>query len=116
MDSRQIGDRAEQSALDYLQARGMNLLDRNFSCKMGEIDLVMEDQDTLVFVEVRYRNDSTRGSGAESITRSKMRKLMRTAEYYLLTHPERGTDDCRFDVVSMDESIDWIQNAFTLDD
>ncbi|MBD3649150.1 MAG: YraN family protein [Pseudomonadales bacterium] len=116
MNSRQTGNRAEQSALNYLESHGLRLLDRNFSCRMGEIDLVMDDQGTLVFVEVRYRSDPGRGSGAESITRSKIRKLTRTAEFYLMTHPERGSGDCRFDVVSMDQSVDWIRNAFTLDD
>ena len=82
---------------------------------MGEIDLIMIDQQTLVFVEVRLRNNPNHGSGAESVTRSKIRKIVKTAEFYLMKYPIPGNLDCRFDVISMDNKIDWIQNAFTLD-
>lgn len=115
MDRQATGQQAEETALEHLTGQGLKLLDRNFACKMGEIDLVMRDDDTLVFVEVRYRNDTSRGTGAESITRAKIRRIIRTAEYYLLVHSEYHDMDCRFDVVSLDNSIDWIQNAFTLD-
>lgn len=115
MDKRSRGNQAEDEALAYLVDQGLNLLERNFSCKMGEIDLVMDDNGTLVFVEVRYRTDPSRGTGAESVTRAKTQRLIKTAEYYLMTHPACGDKDCRFDVVSMDDSVDWIQSAFTLD-
>lgn len=115
MDRRATGHQAEETALEHLSEQGLELLERNFRCKMGEIDLIMRHDDTLIFVEVRYRNDTTRGTGAESITRAKIRRIIKTAEYFLLVHPEYHDIDCRFDVVSLDDSIDWIQNAFTLD-
>lgn len=82
---------------------------------MGEIDLVMRHDNTLVFVEVRLRSNPRHMSGAESITRRKIQRLIRTATYYLQTHPQTGNTEYRFDVISMGAGVDWIKNAFTLD-
>ena len=111
-----IGRGAEDAALAYLRDRGLELLVRNFRCKMGEIDLIMQDGNTLTFVEVRLRQSTGYHSGAESISHTKIRKLVRTAEYYLNRHQPAGDFECRFDVVSMGTDIDWIPNAFTIDD
>jgi len=108
-----IGRRAEDTALAWLEKQGLTLITRNFSCKAGEIDLVMRDGHVVCFVEVRYRSSTQHASGAESITRSKIRKLIRTAEVYLLTHPADEDTEYRFDVVSIDEDIEWIRGAFT---
>lgn len=112
----EVGHAAEGVALDYLRSHGLRLVERNFRCKMGEIDLVMSQGNTLVFVEVRLRNNRRHLSGAESITRGKMRRLIKTAQYYLMTHPTNDELEFRFDVISMGEQIDWIVEAFTLDD
>lgn len=82
---------------------------------MGEIDLIMREGATLVFVEVRLRQTRNYESGAESITRGKITRLLRTAEFYLMSHPVPDHMELRFDVVSMDSSIDWIKDAFTAD-
>lgn len=116
MSTQQLGSAAEQAALEFLEARHLYLVERNYCCRLGEIDLIMRDPDTLIFVEVRLRHDTRYGTGAETVTRSKMRKIINTAEYFLVNHPLWGNLDCRFDVVSMSHNIDWIQNAFTLDD
>jgi putative endonuclease len=113
--TQRLGNAAEQAALEYLESQGLQCIERNFSCKMGEIDLIMLDNNALVFVEVRLRNNPHHGSGADSVTRPKIRKLIRTAELFLTRHPIPGNLDCRFDVISMDNKIDWIKNAFTLD-
>ena len=102
-------------ALAHLTSQGLSLVEKNFYCKLGEIDIVMLDRNTFVFVEVRLRNNPHYGSGAETITRSKIRKLINTAQFYLVKHPLTGNLDCRFDVISIDDRIDWIKNAFTLD-
>ncbi|HIG40195.1 MAG: YraN family protein [bacterium] len=115
MTTRQTGFAAEQTALEFLQSAGLTLVERNFSCRLGEIDLVMSDSNTLVFVEVRLRNDSRYGTGAETVTWQKRKKLIKTAQFYLLKHPLPNNLNCRFDVISMDDRIDWIENAFTLD-
>jgi len=109
------GTAAEDAALGFLSENGLRLVERNFRCKMGEIDLIMADGRTLVFVEVRLRSNPNHVSGAESITRQKIKRLLRTAEYYLLKHPPASGIDFRFDVISMGLEIDWIRNAFTVD-
>jgi putative endonuclease len=119
-NSRDTGNQAEQLARRFLQARGLSHLESNFLCKLGEIDLIMQDAESLVFVEVRFRQDSRFGSPAESIHAGKQKKLLRTARYYLQTHPKLAKLPCRFDVVSIDGSrpdqIDWIKNAIQAQD
>jgi putative endonuclease len=108
------GQAAEDKALDYLRREGLALVNRNYRCKSGEIDLIMQQNDTLVFVEVRYRQSSHFGSAAESVTTSKQRKLLITANHYL--QKNRVDRPCRFDVVGIGgknlTEIEWIQNAF----
>lgn len=111
------GQAAEEKALNYLQRSGLQLLARNYRCKNGEIDLIMQQDNTLVFIEVRYRQSSRFGSAAESVTSSKQRKLLLTANHYL---QKNGMDrPCRFDVVGVggknQTEIEWIQNAFQAD-
>jgi putative endonuclease len=109
------GSEAEQLACTYLEQRGLRTLERNYRCKMGEIDIIMEDQRSLVFVEVRYRKQSAFGSAAESVTTSKQKKLIRAAYHYLEAH-QRHNSRCRFDVLAItgaaNEHIEWIPNAF----
>ncbi len=114
-NTRDSGNRAEVRALNYLTQQGLSLLERNYAWRRGEIDLILHDASCIVFVEVRMRNNSTHGSGADTVGRSKMRKIAMTAQHYLTNHTIPGNLDCRFDVISIDERIDWIQNAFTLD-
>jgi putative endonuclease len=115
MTTKHLGEQAENRALKFLQSKGLELLLRNYACRRGEIDLIMQDENCIVFVEVRMRNNADYGSGAETVTVDKMRKLAFTAEHFLQKHPIPGNLDCRFDVISLDDKIDWIQHAFTLD-
>ncbi len=115
-----IGQQAEQQALNFLQQQGLRLIARNYHCQRGEIDLIMADQKTLVFIEVRYRKDCHFGSSAESITPAKQRKIIHTAEHYLLHKVPAQAPACRFDVVAIYPSVgeqsslqfDWIKSAF----
>lgn len=108
-----LGSEAEQVAATYLQQKGLILLENNYRCRFGEVDLIMRDGKTLVFVEVRLRSNSSFGGAGMSITGSKQQKLTRTAEHYLQQH---GSSSCRFDAILMTkpdiESIEWIKNAF----
>jgi putative endonuclease len=116
--TRHVGQQAEQQACRFLQRQGLHHVTSNYACRHGEIDLVMEHADTLVFVEVRYRGNSRHGSGAESITRHKQRKLIRTAEHFLQQHPAQANRPCRFDVVSIAGQAEkpcWLQDAFCAD-
>ena len=114
---RVAGARWEKVAESFLSAKGLNLLHRNFSCRFGEIDLVMEDGATIVFVEVKYRASNRHGSGADAVTLQKQRKICRTAAWFLARNPRRAEQACRFDVISIvtgqgDQDIRWIRNAF----
>lgn len=112
--TKQVGDKAENDAERYLQQQGLSLIERNFRTKMGEIDLIMYDKDSLVFVEVRYRKNAAFGGAAASVDGRKQRKLINTAHYYLMCHAQYATVACRFDVILLDAEnhVDWIKNAF----
>jgi putative endonuclease len=111
------GQRAEQLAARYLQRQGLQLVAQNYRTPLGEIDLICEDRDQLVFVEVRYKASDRNTSAAESITRSKQLKVMKAARQYVQQHDPAGLRSCRFDVVAMSGSlkepeIEWIEHAF----
>lgn len=105
-----VGQAAEDAALDYLQQRGLELVQRNFRCKGGEIDLILQQQDTLVFVEVRKRTDARYGGAAASVTARKQARLILAAQLYLQRY--RTPPACRFDVIAFDGNmVNWIRNA-----
>lgn len=113
---RAFGQRLERSAERMLRRQGLRTLARNYERRTGELDLVMLDGDTLVFVEVRYRGTGAWTSGVGSIDPNKRRRIARTAELYRRDHPEHRLRDVRFDVVSgsrRDYRVrwDWIRNA-----
>lgn len=113
--SRIIGKQAELVAEKFLIRKGLTLIERNYLCRMGEIDLIMFDQMDLVFIEVRHRKSDTFGGAIASITESKQKKIIRTAQHYLLSSQIEYDCDYRFDVVTFEGSlkrIDWIKNAF----
>jgi len=107
------GVKYEQQALAYLKKQGLLLVCQNFYCRFGEIDLIMSDQETLVFIEVRYRKNQDYGGAEASITRQKQHKIIKTAKHYLSQLDNEPY--CRFDVIAINEkTIDpqWIQDAF----
>ena len=106
----QQGRAGEQAALVSLQRRGLTLVEANFSCGGGEIDLIMRDGATLVFVEVRERADADHGGAAASIGSMKVRRIVHAAETYLQRFDD--VPACRIDVIAIDAGhIDWLQNA-----
>ena len=117
MNARSAGARYEDVALDHLTRAGLTLVARNYSCRYGEIDLVMRDRDVVVFVEVRYRRAGRFGGGVESVDGAKRAKLVRAAEVFLIDHPRLAGAACRFDVLAIGgaedaPSMDWRRNAF----
>lgn len=111
----QQGKAGEDLACRYLQERGLTLVERNYRCRCGELDLVMRDGDQLVFVEVRYRRNVRYGAPAETVTRSKQVRLNRAANRYL--QHRRCRSACRFDVIAITSSngenaLQWIRDAF----
>jgi putative endonuclease len=109
--ARQIdGAAAEDSALEYLQRKGLSLVERNFRCKGGEIDLIMRDRQALVFVEVRKRANVRHGGAASSVTARKQARLIIAAQVFLQRYRELPA--CRFDVVAIDgKELNWMKNA-----
>ena len=109
------GKAAEELAARYLVDRGLKLTDRNYRCRFGEIDLIMQDGKVTVFVEVRLRGNSRFGGGAVSVTTQKQRRLIAAAEHYLAG--KRTLPLCRFDVITLDRlelsNIEWIKDAFS---
>lgn len=102
---------AEATAAIFLQNKGLKLLTKNYKTAFGEIDLIMQDHKTLVFVEVRLRKNERFGGALMSITPAKQQKLHRTASHYLQVNGEQA---CRFDAVLMqsanEDAIEWLQN------
>jgi putative endonuclease len=108
------GAQAEKLAADFLQRNGLRLIESNFRCRMGEIDLILKDGATLVFAEVRLRSNERFGGAAASITAAKQARITCAAQIYL---QQNHTDaPCRFDAVLLDSldagRIEWIKNAF----
>jgi len=113
-----VGQQAEQWASEYLHKQGLKLVSQNYHCRRGEIDLIMTDQDILVFVEVRYRKTNTFGSALESIDLKKQTKIIFTAEHYL-QQKKPSFSHFRFDVVAItghqtNLDIIWVKDAFQL--
>ena len=107
------GNEAEQQACKHLQSHGLTLLEKNFSTKAGEVDLIMQDNETLVFVEVRYRKNADFGGAAASVTAKKQQRIIKAALAYQQKHMPQSS--MRFDVVAIEgdnKKIDWIQSAF----
>jgi putative endonuclease len=111
---RRDGADAERRAERFLRARGLSLVERNYRCRFGEIDLVMRDGETLVFVEVRLRTHAGFGGPAASITTAKRGRLLRAARHYLASLGRAPR--CRFDAVLLaapeDAAIEWVRDAF----
>lgn len=121
VDRRARGAAVEQAALQYLLDAGLREVARNVHARSGELDLVMQDGDGLVFVEVRYRSSAQFGGGAESVDWSKQRRLVRAAELFLLRHRRWAEAPCRFDIVDATgdpaaPTLTWIRDAFRADD
>ena len=109
------GKQAENIACEYLIKQGLSFIEKNYYCRQGEIDLIMNDKSTLVFVEVRYRKNNHYGDAKESITYKKQQKLHTTALHYMQKHSH--DKQARFDVIAItgdknNHSFEWIQNAF----
>lgn len=117
LGGRRSGAHWEKAAESYLRGQGLKLLQRNFTSRFGEIDLIMQDGQTLVFVEVKFRKSSQHGSGADAVTFHKQGRISRTAAWYLAKNPHKAERVCRFDVISINpaqgnKGVDWIKSAF----
>jgi putative endonuclease len=122
MHRRHRGEQGEQRAENFLVDRGLRLVERNYQCRSGEIDLVMldpnpSDTEVLAFVEVRLRGPGARVDSIDSVDERKQRKLATAARHFLMAHPQWQEHACRFDVVGIDGEegrLRWIPGAFEL--
>lgn len=111
------GKDAEKIACDWLLKQGLTLVDSNYSCRFGEIDLVMLDQSYLVFIEIRLRSNRAYGGAASSVDLKKQKKIITTANHFLMSQKKFSQYCCRFDVIAL-ESISarrapvWYKDAF----
>lgn len=109
-DKQGIGSQAEEDALQFLLGSGLNLLERNYRCRFGEIDLIMLDGSELVFVEVRKRKNMDFGGAAQSVSHAKQSRLIKTAKHFLMKY--RQVPPCRFDVIAIEgDRCQWLKNV-----
>lgn len=113
------GQAAEGWALTHLEEYGLHLLARNWRCRLGELDLVMLDGDTVVFVEVRYRSHNAWGGAESSVDARKRARVSAAAQVFLQQHPRWAQHPCRLDVVAISPAgrlapaqLNWIRSAF----
>ncbi|PJD93395.1 MAG: YraN family protein [Legionella sp.] len=115
----QTGVAAEGKALAYLKEQGLLLIARNYRCRWGEIDLIMQDKEYWVMVEVRARTGFGFGGGLASITAAKKNKIIKTASHFLAAEAKRNQKAVRFDVISIDGpagALLWVRDAFRVGD
>ena len=113
MNTRKKGAEYEQTAIEYLQRQGVEILEHNYRNRRGEIDIIGRDGEYTVFVEVKYRRDASVGDPAEAVNYGKQRTICRVADYYRMVHHLGDFTPVRYDVVAIcGEDITWYQNAF----
>ncbi|MDF2473553.1 MAG: hypothetical protein K0R21_1335 [Anaerocolumna sp.] len=112
-NKRTIGSEFEQKAIKYITNQGYQAIDKNFRCRSGEIDIIAREGEYLVFIEVKYRTNTVKGLPQEAVDNRKIKKISKTAQYYMLTKGLPADTPCRFDVVTiLDDAITLIKNAF----
>lgn len=113
-NNRKVGAVYEQAAGYYLEQQGYEILEYNYRCRLGELDIIARDGDYLVFCEVKYRKGKEKGSPLEAVDMKKQRTIYRCAEYYL-TEKHLNDIPCRFDVLGVEgKKIILIKNAFEM--
>lgn len=118
LNTRQLGSIWEKKAAEYLVSNGCSIIDTNYRCRLGEIDIIMQDGGEICFVEVKYRTGGRYGGAIEAVNCSKQQRIRKAAVYYLTTKLHTQDILCRFDVLGfdMDEhgnvDITHIKNAF----
>lgn len=113
MNKREVGNNGEEMACKYLAQNGVRIKERNFRCKLGEIDVIGYDDGYLVFFEVKYRKNSSKGSAVEAVDYRKQKRICKVADYYRMIHCLGDNTAIRFDVVAIDaEEIRWFKNSF----
>lgn len=112
-NTRSTGSCYERKAANYLKQQGLFILRYNYRCRFGEIDLIARDGEYLVFVEVKYRKDSSSGYSLAAVNPAKQKTICKVARYFLTVEYHNVDIPCRFDVAGIDgDEIHWVKNAF----
>jgi len=122
-EKRLVGDCIEDKAVAYISSLGLKIVTQNYLCKMGEVDIIAREKDTLVFIEVRYRKNNQFGGSAFSVNQRKQKRLIKAAAHYLQSYRLTNKIACRFDVMAIEGKIafgqdlalgqlNWIKGAF----
>lgn len=116
-EARRTGQKIEKLAENWLRQRGLTSVLRNYVCRAGELDLVMQSQDQLVIIEVKFRRRGALVSGAEAVTLAKQKRIALTTLHLLQRHPRLSVQPVRFDLISVTEAdgckeVEWIRDAF----
>lgn len=119
-NNRDIGNNYESLAQDFLRKKKVKIIDTNFHSRFGEIDIIgLQNKDSLIFVEVRYRKNALFGTPEESVSHSKQQKIIKTAQYYLSLQPKYQAYGIRFDMIAIcgtdKPEINWLQNIISID-
>ncbi len=113
MNKRSVGTHKEKMAEEFLLSRGVRIVERNYRNRQGEIDLIGIDGEYLVFFEVKYRKNNSKGYPEDAVSFYKQRNICKVADYYRLVKQVRGDRCIRYDVIAIEgEEIRWIKNAF----
>ncbi|MFA9378973.1 MAG: YraN family protein [Lachnotalea sp.] len=113
MNKRSLGDDYEQIAIAYLKSEGYKIIEQNFRCKIGEIDIIANKDGYVRFIEVKYRSDKRKGMPEEAVNYKKQKLICKTASYYIMKHQYSMDIPCCFDVVAiLDNEIKLYENAF----
>lgn len=113
MNKRKLGAEKEEIAVNFLKEQGYHILCQNYYAKAGEIDIIAKQKEYLVFIEVKYRNNESKGTPEEAITPRKIRRMIQVAKYYLKENYDSDEIACRFDVITiLENNIRLIQDAF----
>lgn len=114
MNKRSVGKKYEEMAQEYLKMKGYNILDVNYYCKYGEIDIICEKNGELIFVEVKYRSSLKYGEPIDAVNYMKQRRICKSSMYYVITHKYSENTNCRFDVIGINKEnkIMHYENAF----
>ena len=111
MNRRKAGTAYEEIAANYLKKQGIRIIDRNYRISQGEVDLIGEEKETIIFIEVKYRNTASYGEPWEAVSIHKQKKICKVARQYC--YSRRIKKQVRYDIVSIcGEEIVWFQNAF----
>lgn len=120
LTSRAKGTKVETLACKFLKAQGLKIIERNFTQKTGEIDIIAIEQTILVFIEVRFRQNQSFGQGYETVDYRKQQKIINTADLYLSSKKQFQHHACRFDIISASTyngelQFKWLKHAFDAD-